>query len=109
VGEPQRTCTGCRRVAPQRSLVRIALDGVRVVVDEDRRRPGRGAWLHRERACVQAAVKGGLARSFRRKVDPNALVEWASYLGRSGDPGIPQGPDRATTLETTLATATEKS
>jgi predicted RNA-binding protein YlxR (DUF448 family) len=98
---PVRTCVGCRRAVSQATLVRLVLDGAgRIVVDEARREPGRGAWVHRDTGCVTGAVKGGLARSFRRKVDPKALVNWVSNIPGSGDPGG---------VESTLATANEKS
>lgn len=74
-----RTCTGCRRTAPQRELVRLAFDGPRLVIDPTsrvhntkpsermRRLPGRGAYVHAGVACVTVA---GLSRSLRRQVGP---------------------------------------
>ena len=73
-----RTCTGCRAVAPQRELVRIAVDGARLVVDRERRRPGRGAYVHPRAACVTAP---GLARSFRRKISPQEVQRIVTQLG----------------------------
>lgn len=60
---PERTCVGCRRRAPQRELLRVALDGTRVVADPLRRAPGRGAYLHRDPRCVEQARR---RRAFRR-------------------------------------------
>ena len=74
MNEPLRTCVGCRRVVPQGTLLRVVLSDDVVVVDEERRRPGRGAWVHRTRACVQNAARGGLQRSFRRQVQASALL-----------------------------------
>ncbi|MCA9678300.1 MAG: YlxR family protein [Kofleriaceae bacterium] len=74
---PERTCVGCRKVAPQRELVRVCLDGSQIVVDEARRHPGRGAWVHPSRGCVHNAARGGLARSFRKAVDTASLLAWA--------------------------------
>jgi predicted RNA-binding protein YlxR (DUF448 family) len=90
---PQRTCVGCRAVVPvidvPATVVRVVVDGAgRAVLDEGRRLPGRGAWVHRTRPCLEAAVRGGLARSFRRKVDPKGLISY---------------------VESGLATASEKS
>jgi hypothetical protein len=105
---PVRTCVGCRKAVAQETLVRLVLDGAgRVVVDEVRRQPGRGAWVHRSAGCVNSATKGGLARSFRRKVDTRPLVNWVSALAapeekRPGSGDLGDG-------ESTLATATEKS
>lgn len=77
MNEPLRTCVGCRRVVSQATLLRVVLSDGTVVVDEERRRPGRGAWVHRERACVQNAARGGLQRSFRRAVEPSGLLAFA--------------------------------
>jgi predicted RNA-binding protein YlxR (DUF448 family) len=86
---PHRTCVGCRTIVSQETVVRVVVDGAgRVIVDEARRQHGRGAWVHRARPCVEGAARGGLARSFRRKVDPKALISW---------------------VESALATASEKS
>jgi len=73
-----RTCTGCRAVAPQRELVRIAVEGPRLVVDRERRRPGRGAYVHPRAACVTAP---GLARSLRRSISPQDAARIVTELG----------------------------
>jgi len=75
VSQPQRTCIGCRQVDDQRDLVRLVWDEARgcVVVDERRRLPGRGAWVHAEAACVAAATKRrAVARALRR---PDASLD----------------------------------
>jgi len=77
MNEPLRTCVGCRRVVPQATMLRIVLSDGTAIADEERRRPGRGAWVHRTRSCVQNAARGGLQRSFRKPVDPTALVSFA--------------------------------
>ncbi|WP_230425244.1 YlxR family protein [Prauserella cavernicola] len=62
---PVRTCVGCRQRALISELLRVvAVDGV-VVVDERRRLPGRGAWLHPEPDC--------LTKAERRRAFPRAL------------------------------------
>lgn len=64
--EPVRTCLGCRQRAPRSSLTRVvARDGV-VVVDALARFPGRGAWVHGTRDCVETAtVRRAWARALR--------------------------------------------
>ncbi|MHB8670859.1 MAG: YlxR family protein [Acidimicrobiales bacterium] len=64
-GGPQRTCVGCRRVAPASELVRVARRG-----QEDlgvgRHLWGRGAWVcANSMACVEEAR--------RRRAFPRAL------------------------------------
>jgi uncharacterized protein len=65
--EPERTCVGCRQVAGKLDLIRIVrtLRG-QVLVDADGRAPGRGAYVHADRACATTAIaRGTLARSLR--------------------------------------------
>jgi predicted RNA-binding protein YlxR (DUF448 family) len=59
-------CVGCRRSAPKRELVRVVVAGDRCILDPGMILPGRGAYVHPERRCVDHAVRrGGLARALR--------------------------------------------
>ena len=64
---PERTCIGCRTKAPRSVLMRIvavrAGDGFVAELDERRRRPGRGAWLHPSPDCLDLALR---RRAFAR-------------------------------------------
>ena len=65
--EPGRSCVGCRGTAPRRELLRVVrgADGT-VGLDPGATAAGRGAWLHRDRDCVAAALrKGALAKALR--------------------------------------------
>ncbi|MQA61646.1 MAG: DUF448 domain-containing protein [Actinophytocola sp.] len=62
---PVRTCVGCRKRASISELLRVVAVGGQVVVDERRRLPGRGAWLHTDPGCLAAAT--------RRRAFPRAL------------------------------------
>jgi predicted RNA-binding protein YlxR (DUF448 family) len=56
-------------------------DGVRI--DPSGKAPGRGAYLHDQRSCWQAGLKGGLARALRTQLSPEAqqaLMEFADSL-----------------------------
>jgi uncharacterized protein len=61
-----RTCAGCRSQAPRSSLIRLVRvpDGS-VAVDPTRTRPGRGAYVHPARACIEAAVPQRIQRALR--------------------------------------------
>ena len=76
---PIRTCVGCQQRDEQQNLVRCVAEGSgRINIDEHARMPGRGAWVHRKRGCLEAAGKGGFAKSLRRKtqhVDVERLCE----------------------------------
>jgi uncharacterized protein len=73
---PQRTCIGCREVDAKRELMRIVRtpEG-HVVADPTGKRAGRGAYLHKERECWEAALgtRGGLAHAL--KLDAPLLQE----------------------------------
>jgi predicted RNA-binding protein YlxR (DUF448 family) len=59
---PERSCVGCRERAPKAELVRVARTPAGVRVDPRGTAPGRGAYVHRDPACVAAASrKGALA------------------------------------------------
>ena len=64
--EPERSCVGCRERAPKAELVRVARTSAGVRVDPRGSAPGRGAYVHRDPACIDAALrKGALARALR--------------------------------------------
>ena len=73
---PVRTCVGCGEKAGQQELVRLRIEGERVVIDRDRK-GGRGAWLHPSVVCLEKAVRRrALTRAFRGRaaaVDAAAL------------------------------------
>ena len=83
-GHPVRTCIGCRGADSRSALLRVVLgpgaDGIPVVLpDPERRRPGRGAWLHPDLSCLDLAVR---RRAFGRALhssaspDPPAVDDW---------------------------------
>jgi uncharacterized protein len=72
--EAVRTCLGCRQRAPRPSLVRVVARDGRVVVDAAARLPGRGAWLHPDPGCLDAAVKrNAFGRALRTAITPESL------------------------------------
>lgn len=64
---PLRMCVGCRERAEKACLVRlVVVDGDAIRVDLTGSTPGRGAYLHPDRACVEAAIaRGSLSRALR--------------------------------------------
>jgi len=50
-------CVGCRRRAPASDLLRVVAVGHTLVPDPDRTRPGRGANLHPDPACLALAER----------------------------------------------------
>ena len=76
--EPVRTCVACREEAGKRTLVRIVrtADGS-AAVDRTGRAPGRGAYLHRDEACIQPARK---RRHLERSLGASVALELWSEL-----------------------------
>jgi hypothetical protein len=56
-GGPARTCIGCRVRARITELLRVVAMNGFVVPDPRRRLPGRGAWLHPDEGCLDAAER----------------------------------------------------
>ncbi|WP_285733368.1 YlxR family protein [Nocardiopsis sp. ATB16-24] len=64
---PVRTCVGCRSRAVQSDLVRLVAVGTAIMPDTRGRRPGRGAYLHRDRRCFELAERRRVwSRAYRR-------------------------------------------
>ncbi|MBO9626456.1 MAG: YlxR family protein [Microbacterium sp.] len=55
--EPVRTCVGCRTRAPRSALLRVVSQNSVLVIDERAALPGRGAWLHPTRECMESALR----------------------------------------------------
>ncbi len=82
--EPVRTCIGCGEKAGQRGLVRLRIEGERVVIDRERK-GGRGAWLHPAAACLDRAIRRrAIPRAFRgREAALDAAALGAGLTGSS--------------------------
>ncbi|WP_040689826.1 MULTISPECIES: YlxR family protein [Nocardiopsis] len=73
---PVRTCVGCRSRAVQSDLVRLVAEGTAITPDTRGRRPGRGAYLHDDRRCLELAVRRRVwARAFRSR-DGGGSTGW---------------------------------
>jgi predicted RNA-binding protein YlxR (DUF448 family) len=54
---PQRTCVGCREVQGKRQMIRIVRRAdEQVLIDPTGKAPGRGAYVHVNQTCWQAAL-----------------------------------------------------
>ena len=91
---PVRTCVGCRKRELAVELLRVVAVSngsgeYAVIVDTRGNLPGRGAWLHPVRQCLQQAVR---RRAFTRALriagspDTSAVVEHLESLGALGSP-----------------------
>ncbi|QGQ19654.1 DUF448 domain-containing protein [Cellulomonas sp. JZ18] len=92
---PVRTCVGCRSTGPRSALLRVVLGrdatGEPVlVVDERRRMPGRGAWLHPEEHCLALAVRRRAFGRALRHAGPLDTEVVAGAVARHADDQQPQ-------------------
>ncbi|WP_217183583.1 YlxR family protein [Streptomyces sp. AC495_CC817] len=70
--EPVRTCVGCRTRASRSTLLRVVSQNDILIIDERAVLPGRGAWLHPTRECMEAALR---RRAFGRALRVSATLD----------------------------------
>lgn len=70
---PLRMCLGCRKMQPKHSLIKIVAAEDALIIDQQQKLFGRGAYVCRAAACIEAAQKKkALERVFRQRV-PDAF------------------------------------
>ncbi|TGD87043.1 YlxR family protein [Mycolicibacterium sp. CH28] len=102
---PVRTCIGCRKRELAVDLLRVVAvsDGngeSAVIVDQAGNLPGRGAWLHPDDRCLEAAIRRrAVARALRitGSPDTSAVVE---HFETSNDPTSPATGQAAKNMST---------
>ncbi|MCE5189498.1 MAG: YlxR family protein [Eubacteriales bacterium] len=69
---PMRMCVSCREMKPKKELARIVrTPEEKVLLDASGRANGRGAYLCKNRACLEKAVKSrALERALEVKIEP---------------------------------------
>ena len=85
---PQRTCVACRETRPKRELMRVVLltEGG-VTVDETGKKNGRGAYLCKQPACWDLAIKrGALGRALRVALRPEDILMLEAYAATLSTP-----------------------
>jgi uncharacterized protein len=86
---PLRTCVGCQEQKNKRELVRVVRtpEG-NVELDATGKKAGRGTYICRKKACLDAAVKGKrMERSLKHPISPAVYQELASQLPEDGNDG----------------------
>jgi uncharacterized protein len=79
----ERTCVGCRGIARKDQLVRVARGAGGVWVDPAGSAPGRGAYVHGDRDCIDAAFsRGAFARALRTGLATEEAVRLRHDLER---------------------------
>ncbi|WP_449277693.1 YlxR family protein [Leucobacter sp. GX24907] len=68
-----RTCVACRVCAPRAELLRVVLRDGRLIADDRKVLPGRGAWVHPTAQCLERAVSRGVfSRALKVSGKPDA-------------------------------------
>jgi uncharacterized protein len=91
---PQRTCVACRETKPKRELMRVVLlaEGG-IAVDETGKKNGRGAYLCKQRACWELAIKrGGLGRALRVALRPEDILMLEAFMASLPTPPVEEHP-----------------
>ena len=84
VASRERTCVGCRGKEPKRDLIRVACArGGDAVVDPRGSAPGRGAYVHLDAGCIEAAMRSGaFDRALRTGLTADAAARLRNGLAR---------------------------
>jgi len=81
--QPTRTCVGCRRRERKADLVRLVANGDQVIVDSRAQLPGRGAYVHPSRSCIEAGLgRRAIERGLRMRplIDTTTLAQFADQI-----------------------------
>jgi predicted RNA-binding protein YlxR (DUF448 family) len=73
--QPERMCVSCRKMNSKKSLIRLVLtpEG-EISLDPTGKKPGRGAYVCRNRNCLKLAIKGHrFDKNLKARVD-DAIV-----------------------------------
>lgn len=82
---PVRTCVGCRARASKASLARVVSSAQGVMLDRSGFALGRGAYVHRDPECAQAASRPGvLAAALRTGVSSEEVGRLMNEVERMG-------------------------
>lgn len=90
---PQRMCVGCREMKDKRELIRVVRSPEgELSIDPIGKKPGRGAYVCREAACLKRAIK---QRQLERQLEVTMTEEVAAALARELEALTEKGADNA--------------
>lgn len=84
---PQRQCVGCREMKNKRDLIRVVKSPEgEISLDFNGKKPGRGAYLCRDVACLKKARKSrALERAFEVTIPPEVYHTLEQELGGANE------------------------
>lgn len=79
---PQRMCVACRTMKPKRELIRIVINQTGdVALDPTGKKPGRGAYVCRNRTCIEQAVQAHrLEKGLRAAVGTDVVSQLVAEM-----------------------------
>jgi predicted RNA-binding protein YlxR (DUF448 family) len=73
--EQVRTCVGCKTLGTRKSLIRLVLVNTELTIDEGKKLPGRGAWLHASKKCFDLALnRKAFGRALKQQFNADEKV-----------------------------------
>ena len=88
---PMRMCVGCRTMKPKRELIRVVRSPEgEISLDEKGKKPGRGAYLCRNAACFQRAIK---QKQLERQLEVKLTDEVVAQLTQTMAELPPEGEE----------------
>ena len=77
---PQRMCVACREIKPKAEMIRVSCFNDEVLVDNDSKGQGRGAYICNNKACIEKAQKiRGLERGLKTGVSAEIYEECMNF------------------------------
>ena len=79
---PMRMCVGCHEMRDKRDMIRVLkMQDNTFCIDSAGRKNGRGAYLCKNPACLELAVKNhGLERSFKMNIPKDIVLYLAEEM-----------------------------
>ncbi len=79
---PMRMCVGCHEMREKRDMIRVLkMQDNTFCIDSTGRKNGRGAYLCKNPACLELAVKNhGLERSFKMNIPKDIVLYLAEEM-----------------------------
>lgn len=85
---PQRMCIACRTMCAQNTLIRIVNENGTAVLDMEKKRFGRGAYICTDPDCIKKARKKKLAEKHLKCPVPDELYDECTELAK--EQGLPE-------------------
>jgi len=84
--QPQRMCVACRGMKDKDSLIRVVRNEDKSFsIDLSGKKPGRGAYICSDEACIKKATKArSFAKAFRMAIPPELLQSLQEEIARGG-------------------------